>query len=101
MQLTLMRVAMLLAAVFTVTAGCAGLTDNDGPESGTTEVAAIAADITPGITLGEGAARQFAAQELTIGDQFPAIDVVDSEGTPFNTGDLKGQYTVLVGGCLT
>ena len=101
MRLTLMRVALPLAAVATVAAGCARLTDSNEPESEMPEVTGIAAEVTPGITLGEGAARQFAAQELTVGDQFPAIDVVDAEGNPFNTGDLKGQYTVLVGGCLT
>ena len=96
-----MRVAVLLAAVFTVAANCARMPAPDEPESGTPEITAIAADISPGITLGEGAARQFAAQELTVGDQFPAVEVVDAEGNPFNTGVLKGQYTVLVGGCLT
>jgi len=94
-------VSLLLVTAVIVATGCGMSIHIGNPDSDTQEFTPIAADITPGMTLGEGAARQFAAQELTVGDQFPAIDVVDSEGNPFNTGSLKGQYTVLVGGCLT
>ena len=35
------------------------------------------------------------------GDPFPAVEVYDAAGKPFNTKNLTGQYTVLVNGCLT
>ena len=38
---------------------------------------------------------------LGLGDPFPAVEVYDAAGKPFNTKSLTGQYTVLVNGCLT
>jgi len=38
---------------------------------------------------------------LGLGNPFPAVEVYDAVGKPFNTKSLTGQYTVLVNGCLT
>lgn len=43
----------------------------------------------------------FDASGLEVGDSFPAVAVFDENGKPFNTRSLKGQYTVVVNGCLT
>ena len=43
----------------------------------------------------------FAASGLKAGSLFPAVDIYDTEGKPFNTRSLKGKYTVIVNGCLT
>ena len=103
MRFTLIRTALIVSVAVVAVAAGVGLwfSDVHQPDTGIPNDGAIAAAITPGMTLGEGAARRFDAQGLTIGDQFPAIDVFDAEGNPFNTGDLKGQYTVLASGCLT
>ena len=36
-----------------------------------------------------------------VGGPLPDISVYDSEGNPYRIGQLKGQYSVLVFGCLT
>ena len=38
---------------------------------------------------------------LKVGDPFPEISVFDADGKPFNTKSFKGQYTVVINGCLT
>lgn len=43
----------------------------------------------------------FEASGLKVGDPFPSIEVYDEKGKPFNTKSLKGQYTVVINGCLT
>ena len=43
----------------------------------------------------------FEASGLKIGGSFPAIDIHDAAGKPFNTASLKGHFTVVVSGCLT
>lgn len=43
----------------------------------------------------------FDASDLKVGDSFPAVEVYDEAGRPFSTRSLKGQYTVVVNGCLT
>ena len=43
----------------------------------------------------------FDASGLKAGDPFPSVAVFDESGKPFNTRSLKGQYTVVVNGCLT
>lgn len=51
---------------------------------------------------GAGPAQQwFEESGLKTGDLFPDVAVFDAQGKPFNTKSLKGQYTVLVNGCLT
>lgn len=35
------------------------------------------------------------------GDLLPSVRVYDEAGQPFSTDQLRGQYTVLVFGCLT
>lgn len=72
-----------------------------GPAETPGAATAIDATVTPGITLRDGAARRFEANGLNVGDPFPAVDVFDAAGQPFNTSRLKGRYTVLVSGCLT
>ena len=36
-----------------------------------------------------------------VGDSMPDVQVYLPDGTPFSTSELKGNYTVLVFGCLT
>lgn len=44
---------------------------------------------------------QFEASGLREGAAFPDVRIYDAQGNPFQTGELKGGYTVLVTGCLT
>ena len=44
---------------------------------------------------------RFMASGLEVGKPFPAVDVHDASGKPFNTSSLKGFHTVVVSGCLT
>ncbi|MYC66514.1 MAG: hypothetical protein F4X12_09315 [Acidobacteriia bacterium] len=48
-----------------------------------------------------GMAQSRRSMPLGQGDTFPAVEVYDAAGKPFNTKSLTGQYTVLVNGCLT
>ena len=48
-----------------------------------------------------GTAQSQRQLPLGPGDPFPALEVYDAAGRPFNTKSLAGQYTVLVNGCLT
>ncbi|MDE0109861.1 MAG: hypothetical protein OXJ37_03055 [Bryobacterales bacterium] len=48
-----------------------------------------------------GMAQSQRPMPLGPGDPFPAVEVYDAAGKPFNTKSLTGQYTVLVNGCLT
>lgn len=50
---------------------------------------------------GQPAQPWFEESGLKVGDPFPEISVFDPAGKPFNTRSLKGQYTVLINGCLT
>ena len=43
----------------------------------------------------------FDASGLKVGNRFPAAEIYDEAGRPFNTRSLKGQYTIVVNGCLT
>lgn len=36
-----------------------------------------------------------------VGDPIPDLEAYDAEGKPFRLSQLKGNYTVLVFGCLT
>ena len=44
---------------------------------------------------------RFTGSGLEVGKAFPAVDVHDATGKPFNTASLKGFHTVVVSGCLT
>ena len=50
---------------------------------------------------GEGPQAGFRGSGLEPGKPFPAVDVYDENGNPFNTKSLKGFFTVVVSGCLT
>ena len=92
----------LLLVVLVVTVGTIGWWANTSRQgSELAEEARVDASITPGLDLGGAAARRFEANELQIGDVFPGVDIFDARGNPINTSSLKGQYTVLVSGCLT
>jgi cytochrome oxidase Cu insertion factor (SCO1/SenC/PrrC family) len=45
--------------------------------------------------------KRFQASGLEVGSAFPAVDIYDASGKPFNTASLKGFTTVVVSGCLT
>ena len=44
---------------------------------------------------------RFEASGLSPGKPFPAVDIHDAAGKPFNTSSLEGSYAVVVSGCLT
>lgn len=50
---------------------------------------------------GQPAQAWFDESGLKAGDPFPEVSLFDASGKPFNTRSLKGQYTVLINGCLT
>jgi hypothetical protein len=52
-------------------------------------------------SAGDMVTREFDRSAPAIGTLFPAVDIFDAGGRPFNTRSLKGRYTVLVSGCLT
>lgn len=43
----------------------------------------------------------FIKSRPAVGDSLPDARVATSDGNPFQTGSLRGNYTVLVFGCLT
>ena len=45
--------------------------------------------------------ENFSQSGLKVGDPLPDITCVDEEGKPFRWDSLKGNYTVIVFGCLT
>ncbi len=49
----------------------------------------------------QGVRDNFAAIAPKIGEALPSITIYDAEGQPFALQSLKGQYTVIVFGCLT
>lgn len=53
------------------------------------------------VSTSVGMAQSQRPMPLGPGDPFPAVEVHDAVGKPFNTKSLTGQYTVLVNGCLT
>ena len=81
--------ALLVATLGLVSASFAQPFDREGRRSDWAE--------------GRGGAMRggFEASGLKIGSAFPAIDIYDAGGKPFNTASLKGQFTVVVAGCLT
>lgn len=44
---------------------------------------------------------EFLTQKPLIGEPLPDVSVLNADGTPFRTADLKGHYTVLTFGCMT
>ena len=88
-----------LGVVLAAAVAAIALITADGPEE-TATTPSVEASFIPGLDRGEAAARRFEAHDLEVGDMFPAVEVFDAEGTPFNTASLMGQYTVLVNGCL-
>ena len=45
--------------------------------------------------------EKFPTNKPAEGDPLPDLAVYATDGKPIRTADLKGQYTVLVFGCLT
>ncbi len=45
--------------------------------------------------------EDFLRSKPLIGDKLPDLTVYAPDGTPFQTGDLRGHFTVLTFGCLT
>jgi hypothetical protein len=54
-----------------------------------------------GIGPGQAGLGRLASSGLEIGKPFPLVRIVDAEGKAFSTEQFKGNYTVLVGACLT
>ena len=52
-------------------------------------------------TAGVAQSPRSRSMPLAPGDPFPELDVYDAAGNPFNTNSLKGNYAVIVNGCLT
>lgn len=61
--------------------------------------AALTLALAVSTTVGMAQSRR--PMPLGPGDPFPAVEVYDAVGKPFNTKSLTGQHTVLVNGCLT
>ena len=72
-----------------------------GINADTSQEPFISTELISGMDRNVATSSVFEAPQLKIGDQFPAVEIFDEDGNPFNTGNLKGQYTVLVNGCLT
>lgn len=49
----------------------------------------------------EGVNQQFDRRSPAIGTALPDLKAYDADGKEVRLGNLKGQYTVLVFGCLT
>jgi peroxiredoxin len=45
--------------------------------------------------------QRFDKASPAVGDPLPDVTALDAEGRPLRLSELKGQYTVLVFGCLT
>lgn len=45
--------------------------------------------------------EEFMTQKPLLGEPLPDVSVLNSDGTPFRTTDLKGYYAVLTFGCMT
>lgn len=45
--------------------------------------------------------EDFVTSKPAVGDPFPQVTIYDPDGQPFETGGLKGQYTLITLGCLT
>jgi cytochrome oxidase Cu insertion factor (SCO1/SenC/PrrC family) len=45
--------------------------------------------------------NRFASRSPQIGQPLPDVSAYDADGKPFKLSSLKGQYTVMVFGCLT
>ena len=50
---------------------------------------------------GRGGTGRLEASGLKVGSPMPEVTVFDAEGKPFDTKSLKGNYSVIVFGCLT
>lgn len=48
-----------------------------------------------------GMQNRFEDNSPAIGQRLPDVTVYDEDGEPFAVRDLKGQYSVIVFGCLT
>lgn len=69
-------------------------------------VIATAVALAPHIALAQPSARgqlqsRFAAKAPAIGAELPDASGFTADGEPINLRDLKGDYSVLVFGCLT
>ncbi|MDA1049888.1 MAG: hypothetical protein O3C40_05345 [Planctomycetota bacterium] len=49
----------------------------------------------------DGVIQSFARKSPAVGEQLPHLNAYDAAGETIQLGDLKGNYTVLVFGCLT
>ena len=45
--------------------------------------------------------EEFLTQKPLVGDDLPRVTVYSADGTPFDTADLRGHFTVLTFGCMT
>jgi len=91
-------VAALLCAILGTTTLVANAAEESKPGM---HKAGISTDQIPGRDRNEATAKVFQRPGIQIGDQFPAVDIFDESGQPFNTGNFRGQYIVLINACLT
>jgi cytochrome oxidase Cu insertion factor (SCO1/SenC/PrrC family) len=49
----------------------------------------------------DGVIQSFDRKSPAVGEQLPDIKAYNAAGEPIRLGELKGNYTVLVFGCLT
>lgn len=62
---------------------------------------AAAQENKPEETPRQAVVRQFERDAPAIGEPLPDIELYDARGKPVRLAELRGNYTVLVFGCLT
>ena len=61
----------------------------------------LSASLAFGQLTRDGVMQGFDTKAPAVGDQLPDLRAYNSAGEPIQLGNLKGNYTVLVFGCLT
>lgn len=88
---------MVLAICLSVTATGFAQTSRNQPEKSKVEKKSKSKSVSPR----EQVRNRFAARSPKVGQLLPDVSAYDADGKPFKLSSLKGQYTVLVFGCLT
>ena len=88
---------IVLAICLSVTATCFAQSSSNQPEKSKDEKKSKTRSVSPR----EQARFRFAAGSPKVGQLLPDVSAYDADGKPFKLSSLKGQYTVMVFGCLT
>ena len=88
---------VVLAVCLSVTATGFAQSSSNQPEKSKAEKKSK----TKSVSRREQVRIRFAARSPKVGELLPDVSAFDADGKPFKLSSLKGQYTVLVFGCLT